>query len=86
MKQIAILAGLTLALVLLAVDVAAAEDCFATNCAIGGAGQNKSSSGAPDLKVEDAMKELSTATERALGKQTKPEPPKSPTPGEQPAR
>jgi len=35
MKQIAILAGLTLALVLLAVDGAGAEDCYATNCTIG---------------------------------------------------
>ena len=35
MRQIAILAGLTLALVLLAVDGAGAEDCYATNCTIG---------------------------------------------------
>jgi hypothetical protein len=35
MKQIAILAGLMLALILLAVDGAGAADCYATNCTIG---------------------------------------------------
>ena len=80
MKQIAILASLTLALVLLAVNVAAAEDCYATNCAINAPGQNQNSGSgpAPSPKVEDAMKNLSAETERALAKPNKPEPPKSP--------
>ena len=78
MKQIAILASLTLALVLLAVNVVAAEDCYATNCAINAPGQNQTNSGAPNPKVEDAMKNLSAETERALAKPNKPEPPKSP--------
>jgi hypothetical protein len=43
MKQIAILASLTLALVLLAINVAAAEDCYATNCAINAPAQNQNS-------------------------------------------
>jgi hypothetical protein len=85
MKQIAILASLTLALVLLAVNVAAAEDCYATNCAINAPGQSQNSgTSAPDPKVEDTMKNLSTTTERALAKPNKPEPPKSP--GQQPPR
>jgi len=84
MKQIAILASLTLALVLLAVNVAAAEDCYATNCAINAPGQNQNSGAAPNPKVEDAMKNLSTTTERALAKPNKNEPPKSS--GQQPAR
>ena len=84
MKQIAILASLALVLVLLAVNVAAAEDCYATNCAINASGQNQNSGSAPNPKVEDAMKNLSNATERALAKPNKTEPPKSP--GQQPAR
>jgi hypothetical protein len=66
MKQIAILASLTLALVLLAFNIAAAEDCYATNCAINAPRQNqKSGTSAPDATVEDTMKNLSTTTERA---------------------
>ena len=84
MKQITTLASLTVALVLLAVNVAAAEDCYATNCAINAPGQNQTNSGSPNPKVEDAMKNLSTTTERALAKPNKPEPPKSP--GQQPPR
>jgi hypothetical protein len=82
MKHIAILAGLTLALILVAVEGAAA-DCVATNCAIDAqqratAPAQNSTEGA--TKLENAMKELSSATERALTA------PKSPSPGEQPAR
>ena len=51
MKQIAILAGLTLALVLLAVDGAGA-DCYATNCTIGSS-QNVTES---KSSAENAMK------------------------------
>ena len=111
MRQIAILAGLTLALVLLAVDGAGAEDCYATNCTIGspqnvtesnnatkqakdcyatnctlGSPQNmtESKSGA-DPKLDNAMKQLSKDTERALTA-PKPEPTTEPTkPGEQPS-
>ena len=110
MKQIAILAGLTLALVLLTVDGAGA-DCYATNCTIGspqnvtesnnatkqakdcyatnctlGSPQNvtESKSGA-DPKLDNAMKQLSKDTERALTA-PKPEPTTEPTkPGEQPS-
>jgi hypothetical protein len=84
MKQITILVSLTLALAFLAVNIAAAEDCYATNCAINAPGQNQTNSGSPNPKVEDAMKNLSTTTERALAKPNKPEPPKSS--GQQPAR
>ena len=77
MKQIAILASLPLALVLLAVNVTAAEDCYATNCTINAPAQNQTNTGAPSPKVENTMKELSNATGRALA-QPKTEPPKSP--------
>ena len=64
MKQITTLASLTLALFLLAVKAAAAEDCYATNCTINAPGQNQNSgTSAPDPKVEDTMKNLSTTTE-----------------------
>jgi transcriptional regulator GlxA family with amidase domain len=73
MKRIAILAALALALVLLAVEGAAA-DCVATNCAIDAAKQattpaQTGSTGAEGVttpKLENALKELGNATEHAL--------------------
>lgn len=87
MKQIAILAGLTLALVLVAVDGAAAEDCFATNCAINAPPNTPAPNiGAdPNTKLENALKQLSKDTDRALTAPKTPEPTGSPSPGEQPA-
>jgi hypothetical protein len=73
MKQIAILAGLTLAFVLLAVDGAGAEDCYARNCTIGSPQNVTESKSGADPKLDNAMKQLSKDTQRSLG-------------GEQPAR
>ena len=85
MRQIAILAGLTLALVLLAVDGAGAEDCYATNCTIGSPQNVTESKSGADPTLDNAMKQLSKDTERALTA-PKPEPTTEPTkPGEQPS-
>ena len=85
MRQIAILAGLTLALVLLAVDDAAAEDCFATNCTVGSPQNVTESKSGADPKLGNALEQLSKDTERALTA-PKPEPTTDPTkPGEPPA-
>jgi hypothetical protein len=91
MRQIAILAGLTLALVLLAVDGAAAEDCFATNCTVGLPQNVTESKSSVDPKLGNALEQLSKDTERALTAPktqprtdpTKPSEPPAP-PGEQP--
>ena len=87
MRQIAILAGLTLALVLLAVDGAGAEDCYATNCTIGSPQNVTESKSGADPKLDNAMKQLSRDTQRSLAAPKTPEPTSEPTrPGEQPAR
>ena len=88
MRQIAILAGLTLALVLLAVDGAGAEDCYATNCTLGSPQNVTESKSGADPKLDNAMKQLSQDTQRSLAAPKTPEPTTEPTrPGEQkPAR
>ena len=87
MRQIAILAGLTLALVLLAVDGAGAEDCYATNCTIGSPQNVTESKSGADPKLDNAMKQLSTDTQRSLAAPKTPEPTTEPTrPSEQSPR
>ena len=83
MKQIAILAGLTLALVLLAVDGAGAEDCYATNCTIGSPQNVTESKSGADTKLDNAMQQLSKDTQRSLAAPKTPEPTR---PSERPAR
>ena len=86
MKQIAILAGLTLALVLLAADGAGA-DCYATNCTIGSPQNVTESKSGADPKLDNAMKQLSTDTQRSLAAPKTPEPTTEPTrPSEQSPR
>ena len=74
MRQIAILAGLTLALVLLAVDGAGAEDCYATNCTIGSPQNVTESKSGADTKLDNAMQQLSKDTQRSLAAPKTPEP------------
>ena len=73
MKQIAILAGLTLALVLLTVDGAGA-DCYATNCTIGSPQNVTESKSGADTKLDNAMQQLSKDTQRSLAAPKTPEP------------
>ena len=82
MKQIAIFAGLTLALVLLEVNGAGA-DCYATNCTIGSPQNVTESKSGADPKLDNAMQQLSKDTQRSLAAPKTPEPTR---PGEQPAR
>ena len=82
MKQIAILAGLTLALVLLTVDGAGA-DCYATNCTIGSPQNVTESKSGADPKLDNAMQQLSKDTQRSLAAPKTPEPTR---PSERPAR
>jgi hypothetical protein len=82
MKQIAILAGLTLALVLLTVDGAGA-DCYATNCTIGSPQNVTESKSGADPKLDNAMQQLSEDTQRSLAAPKTPEPTR---PSERPAR
>ena len=82
MKQIAILAGLTLALVLLTVDGAGA-DCYATNCTIGSPQNVTESKSGADTKLDNAMQQLSKDTQRSLAAPKTPEPTR---PSERPAR
>ena len=87
MKQIAILAGLTLALVLLAVDGAGAEDCYDTNCTIGSPQNVTESKSGADPKLDNAMQQLSKDTQRSLAAPKTRERTTEPTgSGEQPAR
>ena len=82
MRQIAILAGLTLALVLLAVDGAVA-DCYATNCTIGSPQNVTESKSGADPKLDNAMQQLSKDTQRSLAAPKTPEPTR---PSDRPAR
>jgi hypothetical protein len=90
MKRIAILASLTFALVPVAVDGAAAADCYATNCTINVPPNSTTPTTGAGPKLEDELKQLSKDTEHALTAPKKPEPPTEPTrglsPSEKPAR
>jgi hypothetical protein len=90
MKRIAILASLTLTLVPVAVDGAAAADCFATNCTINAQPNTPTPNTGPDPKLQEELKQLSKDTERSLTAPKKPEsttePTRSPSPSDKPAR
>jgi hypothetical protein len=86
MRQIAILAGLTLGLIPVAVDSAAAEDCVATNCAINAPPNTPAQNTGDNPKLDDALKELSKDTERALNAPKPPEATRNPSSGDQSSR
>jgi len=90
MTRIAILASLTLALAPVAVDGAAAADCYATNCTINAPPNTAAPTTGAGPKLEDELKQLSKDTEHALTAPKKPEPmtepTRSPSPSERPAR
>ena len=86
MTRIAILASLTLALAPVAVDGAAAADCYATNCTINAPPNTGAPTTGAGPKLEDELKQLSKDTEHALTAPKKPEPTTSPSPSEKPAR